>query len=109
MDRDIFMLVAFGIFVVLVIMRIIQRRRVCGQEVPRIVLSRRDVWQRRFAFLRLVVLACLLVWMVSLLVEDVTFFRGAIVPRFLLRCLIFVLTIYMFILTLFKLRKPPCA
>ena len=104
MDRDTLIFIAFCVFILLLGVRFWQQlrerterteadRSIADEAVPLPAKSRR----RYFILIQVIVLGGLLIYMLSWLIRD---FKGAepvLNAGFILRCLIFVFTIYIFI------------
>lgn len=93
MDRDTVILGAFCLFVVLVVFRGKLHARRDGREDVGNVTRYRSV----LALIRWMVLGCLLIYMVSVGWKEADFWKGLGMAEIFLRCLIFILTIYIFI------------
>lgn len=125
MNWDIYIFIAFCVFMLMVGMRIRQRwnnrnktpeRKVNKNQRPKMAASgeppevkarriRREKRVRFFTIAQLFVLFALMVYMAPSLVRDLMLPQGMDVPNFFLRCLIFVFTIYIFILGYWKAFK----
>lgn len=120
MDRDTFIFIAFCLFLVLAGIRIKQRisgkrnhtasgsgkadKKPEGAEPPEI-RERRHRRERRvriFSIVQLIVLGGLMVYMIPALVRDFMYPGRVEMMNLILRCLIFVFTIYIFVLTYLK-------
>lgn len=90
MDRDTLVFIAFCVFTLLLGVRFWQQRRERKTETE---AGRR----RYFTLIQVIVLGGLLIYMVPWLVRDFRETEPLLNPGFILRCLIFVFTIYIFI------------
>lgn len=128
MTRDIYILIAFCVFLFMVGIRLRQRWNnrkknvqsppLCKNQRPKAAASlteepplvkerrlRRERRTRLFTFILLFVLFGLLIFMIPALLRDIAVSEGIDFSNLFLRCLIFVFTIYIFILAYLKLFR----
>lgn len=98
MNRDALMLGAFALFLILVV---ILWRKTCNEKQKQTTLF---VGRRRiFKIIQLLILFGLLIYMIPLLWMDLQDVAQIVWSEFLLRCLIFVITIYILFLGIRRL------
>lgn len=97
MIEDTFMVVAFGLFLLLIVFRLRQHHKEKQKQV--------ESSQKRILFtvIRLLILGGLLLYMLLVLWEDLDHINQIKGDIFFLRCLIFVITIYILILSIKEL------
>lgn len=123
MSRDTFILIAFCVFMLLVGMRLKQRfskwkdakttervnknqrPKMAAAEEPPVVKAARERREKRvrfFTIAQMVLLFLLMIYMIPALVRDISLIGSVDISNLILRCLIFVCTIYIFILGYIK-------
>lgn len=122
MNRDLFVFIAFCVFMLLVGIRLKQRfgekklqkedtiaknqrpKYARMDEDPEIKQKRKNRERRirRFTLLQMVVLFVLIIFMIPALVRDILLISDIDIPNLFLRCIIFIFSIYIFVLSYLK-------